>query len=247
MIRQKRLRIVGLILAAAILLAGVAAYLLYPHLPRTADLDRIHQTARPKLERQLSDRGFQLGQPIFVRIFKESSELEIWIRNADRFAHFKTYPICNYSGALGPKLKEGDRQSPEGFYFVGKDQLNPQSSYHLSFNLGFPNAYDRSHDRTGSYLMVHGNCVSVGCYAMTDEGIEEIYLMAEAALNNGQSFFRVQAFPFRMSEQNMQRHHQSDWIEFWRNLKEGYDFFEDHRTPPNVRVVGRRYHFEEDV
>ena len=244
---MKYLRIAGLLLIAASLLAGVAAYFLYPHLPRIADLAHVRQTAKPDLKRQLEDGGFQLGQPIFIRIFKESSELEIWVKNADRFAHFKTYPICNYSGALGPKLKEGDRQSPEGFYFVGKSQLNPQSSYHLSFNLGFPNAYDRAHDRTGSYLMVHGKCVSIGCYAMTDEGIEEIYLMAEAALDNGQPFFRVQAFPFRMTTQNMQRHAQSDWMGFWRNLKEGYDFFERHGTPPDVTVVDRRYHFDKDA
>lgn len=244
---MKHLRTAGLSLLAAILLVGAAVYFLYPHLPRTADLDHVRETAKPDLEQQLESRGFQLGQPIFVRIFKESRELEVWVKNSDRFAHFKTYPICNYSGALGPKLKEGDRQSPEGFYFVGKSQLNPQSSYHLSFNLGFPNAYDRAHDRTGSYLMVHGNCVSVGCYAMTDEGIEEIYLLAEAALNKGQPFFRVQAFPFRMTARNMQRHARSDWIGFWRNLQEGYDAFERHRIPPDVKVVGRKYHFESDA
>lgn len=241
---MKRIRTAGIVLAAVFLLTGAAAYFLYPYLPRTADLERVRHVTLPDLERQLEDQGFKFGQAIFIRIFKESRELEVWMRNADQFAHFKTYPICNYSGALGPKLKEGDRQSPEGFYFVGKDQLNPQSSYHLSFNLGFPNAYDRAHERTGSYLMVHGNCVSVGCYAMTDEGIEEIYLLAQAALDNGQPYFRVQALPFRMNTANMQRHAESAWIDFWRNLKEGHDLFERHRTPPDVQVIGKKYHFE---
>jgi len=153
---------------------------------------------------QLTDKGFALGDPVFMRIFKEEAELEVWMQKGDAFELFKTYPICNYSGDLGPKLREGDRQSPEGFYFVGKSALNPNSSYHLSFNLGYPNAYDRARNRTGSYLMVHGDCRSIGCYAMTDAGIEEIYGLGAAALNAGQAFFRAHAFPFRMTDARME-------------------------------------------
>jgi murein L,D-transpeptidase YafK len=188
--------------------------------------------------------NLRFGAPIFVRIFKESRQLELWIENADHFELFKTYDICTFSGHLGPKLRTGDLQSPEGFYFVTPGRMNPVSEFHLSFNLGYPNAYDRARDRTGSALMVHGDCVSIGCYAMTDAGIEEIYTLADAALRSGQPFFRVHVFPFRMTARNMQRHHNSKWREYWENLKEGYDFFERTGRPPNVEVQGDRYVFE---
>jgi murein L,D-transpeptidase YafK len=194
----------------------------------------------------LAARDFAMGQPVFMRIFKEEAELEVWMKNGDQFALFKTYPICNYSGDLGPKLREGDRQSPEGFYFVGKSALNPNSSYHLSCNLGFPNADDRAKDRTGSYLMVHGDCRSIGCYAMTDAGIEEIYGLGEAALDAGQPFFRVHAFPFRMTDARMARAIADRWYPFWRNLKQGYDAFEERFVPPDVTVNGGKYAFDHE-
>jgi murein L,D-transpeptidase YafK len=196
-----------------------------------------------EFQSQLAARDFAMGQPVFMRIFKEEAELEVWMKNGDQFALFKTYPICNFSGDLGPKLREGDRQSPEGFYFVGKSALNPNSSYHLSFNLGYPNAYDRAKDRTGSYLMVHGDCRSIGCYAMTDAGIEEIYGLGEAALNAGQPFFRVHAFPFRMTDARMARAVSDRWYPFWQNLKQGYDAFEEGYVPPNVSHENERYVF----
>lgn len=224
---------------------GIASQLAMSFLPSTADLTVVREETGPSLQRALSDKDFRLGDPVFIRIFKESSELEVWLRKTSGYALFKVYPICNYSGELGPKLKEGDRQSPEGFYFVGREQLNPNSSYHLSFNLGFPNTYERSLGRTGSFLMVHGNCVSIGCYAMTDAGIEEIYLIVEAALNAGQEQFQVQAFPFRMTEENVRRYPGSRWLDFWRNLKEGYDVFEATRVPPKVRAGDGVYEFSD--
>lgn len=201
----------------------------------------------PALVAQLEEKDLTLGRPIFLRIFKESDELEVWIEpesGAD-FVLFKTYPICAWSGDLGPKLKEGDRQSPEGFYYVPPDRMNPESRFHLSFDLGFPNDYDQHHDRTGSFLMVHGDCVSIGCYSMTDPAIEEIYTLAVAAFHNGQSFFRVHAFPFRMTDEHMDSlPEDGEWFEFWSNLKEGYDYFEFLHRPPNVTVVDGKYHFE---
>lgn len=178
-----------------------------------------------------------------MRIFKESEELEVWVQAGEVFKHFKTYEICNFSGHLGPKLKTGDHQSPEGFYTVAARQLNPHSRFHLSFNLGYPNAYDRAHQRTGDALMVHGNCVSIGCYAMTDNYIEEIYTLADAALRNGQSSFQVHAFPFRLTDTTLARHKTSQWFSFWQNLREGYDYFEKHKTPPKVTVNKKRYVF----
>lgn len=186
------------------------------------------------------------AEETFIRIFKAESELELWSRAPGEATYTltKTYPICSWSGRLGPKLREGDRQSPEGFYFVTKDRLNPNSQFHLSFDIGFPNAYDRAHNRTGSFLMVHGNCVSWGCYAMTDAGIEEIYGAVEDSFKAGQPIVRVHVFPFRMTEENMARHAGSNWVAFWANLQEGYDWFEASRVPPNTIVKDKVYVFE---
>jgi murein L,D-transpeptidase YafK len=190
----------------------------------------------------LGRKGMDQGSPVFVRIFKEESELEVWkARDDGRFYHFKTYPICNWSGDLGPKVEVGDRQAPEGFYRVNADQLNPNSQYYLAFNLGYPNAYDRSLRRTGHALMVHGKCKSAGCYAMTDALIEEIYGLAREALKGGQENFEVHAYPFRMTEANMARFGASPNYKFWRTLKQGYDFFEKYRLPPQIAVCERRY------
>ncbi|WP_206057278.1 murein L,D-transpeptidase family protein [Nitratireductor sp. XY-223] len=228
---------------AAVVIAGVSVYLLRSLIPGTADIEAVRANVTPGVEDQLSGKGLRFGAPIFIRIFKASSELELWVKDGDRFSLFKTYPICSYSGDLGPKLMEGDRQSPEGFYSVSAGQLNPNSSYHLSFNLGFPNLYDRAHGRTGSFLMVHGKCVSIGCYAMTDRGIEEIYLIAEAALNGGQDAFDVHVFPFRMTDDAFAEHAGSPWIGFWSNLREGHDLFEAEGLPPRTDVVDGRYAF----
>jgi len=186
------------------------------------------------------------AEDTFIRIFKAEAELELWSRaeGETQYSLAKTYPICAWSGALGPKLKEGDGQSPEGFYFVTKNRLNPNSQFHLSFNLGFPNAYDRAHGRSGSYLMVHGACASIGCYAMTDAGIEEIYGAVEASLEAGQPFVRVHVFPFRMTDANMTRYRTHKWARFWANLKTGYDAFERTKIPPNTLVRNKTYVFE---
>jgi murein L,D-transpeptidase YafK len=191
----------------------------------------------------LGKKGMKQDAPIFVRVFKEESELEVWkLRDDGHFHHFKTYPICNWSGELGPKLAQGDKQAPEGFYTVHKSQLNPNSQFHLAFNLGFPNSYDKAHGRTGSALMVHGKCRSAGCYAMTDALIEEIYALARDQFTEGQDAFRVHAFPFRMTAENMARHRTSKWYPFWLTLKEGYDYFETTRQLPPIAVCERRYH-----
>ncbi len=193
------------------------------------------------LEERLVFLSAKVGDPVFIRIFKEESLLEVWIRPGAEYQHLKDYYICAYSGYLGPKLQEGDRQSPEGFYKVKRYQLNPNSKYYLSFNLGFPNKYDRAHDRTGSFLMVHGNCVSDGCYAMTDEKIEEIYALVEGALQKGQRYVQVHAFPFRMTSAAMALYSENEWYDFWVNLKEGYDYFESEKLPPHVKVEEKQY------
>ena len=187
--------------------------------------------------------GARVGDPIFIRIFKKNSELEVWIKpkKSSRYKLLKIYGICKYSGGLGPKLMQGDKKSPEGFYSVNYSALNPHSNYHLSFNLGFPNLYDRYHGYTGSYLMVHGKCKSVGCYAMGDRNIDDIYMLVEKALLNGQLSVSVHIFPFRMTKINLARHKKSRWYKFWLNLKEGYDAFEKSHRVPTIEVVNGRY------
>ena len=197
---------------------------------------------KPALERDLDTLGLHYGAPVFMRIFKREKTLELWVQGDDlRFVLFRSYPVCAWSGELGPKQKQGDNQAPEGFYPVAASQLNPHSRYHLAFNLGYPNAYDRAHARTGDFLMVHGNCVSIGCYAMGDDAIEEIYSLAAAALRNGQDAFAVHAFPFRLDAAELEAEQHSPWHAFWSELKPAYDVFELTRRPPRIRVRDRRY------
>ncbi len=233
---------------ALLLLALMGAALFYAYnvaVPGKADLNEIRARVWPKLQNELDAFGLAPRGPLFIRIFKQEKELEIWgieIKSAT-YRKFKIYPICVYSGALGPKLREGDFQSPEGFYDVTKDRLNPHSDFHLSFNVGYPNAFDTAQGRTGSFIMVHGACVSIGCFAMTNEGIEEIYLLVESALGGGQASLPVHIFPFRMTDENMKAHEGDEWITFWKNLKEGYDLFETTGEPPKVETVGQSYSF----
>ena len=239
---MKKLAFIFLFVATLVIAAVSEAQVIPSSARSRAAISRV----KPKLQGELSGAGFNWGMPIFVRIFKKTKELEIWLKDRKNFSLFKTYKICTYGWrSLGPKIKQGDGRAPEGFYYVKPRQINPLSEFHLSFNLGYPNAYDRVHGRTGGALMVHGSCVSIGCYAMTDEVIEEIFTLADASLINGQRFFRVHIFPFRMTDKNMNKHKHSEWYKFWENLKEGYDFFEKNgHNPPNVKVKNRRYVFE---
>lgn len=189
-------------------------------------------------------KGMEKDAPVMARVFKEEGKLEIWKqKKSGRYDLIATYDICKWSGKLGPKFVEGDRQAPEGFYDVRPSQLNPQSNYHLAFNMGYPNAYDRAHGRTGSNLMVHGACSSSGCYSMTDAQVEEIYAFARDAFRGGQTEFQIQAFPFRMTPENMARYKDDPNYEFWTMLKEGYDHFEITKVPPKVDVCEKRYVF----
>jgi murein L,D-transpeptidase YafK len=196
----------------------------------------------PRTQALLAEKGMTEEQPVLIRIFKAESELEVWkARDDGRFYLFKTYPICSYSGGLGPKVEQGDRQAPEGFYLVSLNQMNPRSKYHLSFDVGFPNSYDKAYGRTGQNIMVHGDCTSAGCYAMTDAVVEEIFILVREALQAGQPAFQIQAYPFRMTAANLTAHKDDKWYDFWKNLKEGYDYFEISHMPPKVAVCEKRY------
>ncbi len=215
------------------------------------DPDSISPTGRsqaPISEKTLADieaKQMDKDSPILARIFKEEAEMEIWKKTrGGEFALLKTYPICRWSGDLGPKKKQGDRQAPEGFYTITPGQMNPASNYYLAFNTGFPNAYDRAWNYTGSDLMVHGDCSSRGCYAMTDEQIQEIYALARESFFGGQKSFQLEAFPFRMTALNMAKHRDNPNFAFWRMIKEGYDHFEATHQEPKVAVCEKRYVFD---
>ena len=213
-----------------------------PGLPSSERLEKIRLAKQEALASEMAEDGLQLGSPAFIRIFKAENTVETWVQDQEtgRYEPFKSYPICNYSGELGPKLQEGDFQSPEGFYEVGARQMNPWSSYHLSFNIGFPNAYDRTYRRTGSNLMIHGDCKSEGCYALTDPAIEEVYLLTEASIANGTDV-PIHIFPFRMTPRNMVENADNHWYPFWQNLQEGYNAFERTRVPPEIMVANGKY------
>lgn len=210
-------------------------------------LQDVRRRLLPKLHDELALKQLQLGQHAFVRIFKESSELELWLHDSSKqWKLFRIYPIACFSGVLGPKQREGDMQAPEGFYSVTKRLLNPASSYHLAFNIGYPNAYDLHHERTGSLIMIHGDQVSVGCFAMTDPVIEEIYFILSTALEKGQREVPVHCFPFRMTPARMKqaRDQNSPWLSFWDNLREGHDLFETSGKPPTAVLGQDKYSFQ---
>jgi murein L,D-transpeptidase YafK len=226
------------IIAALGLFAGLAAILL--------ELGRRHAPGplhTAPLAQRLAPGGFVPGQPVYLRLFKEERLLELWMERSGRFEKALSFPICAWSGTLGPKLKEGDGQSPEGFYLVSRRQLKPDSSFHRALNVGFPNAFDAAQGRTGSFLMIHGACVSIGCYAMTDAGIEDIYAAVEQALANGQEAVPVHIFPFRMTEQRLAATSAEPWHGFWQNLAEGDRLFHATGRPPRAYACGTRYGF----
>ena len=192
----------------------------------------------------MSQMGMAQNNPILIRAYKKEAEMEVWKRNSSgQYALLKTFPICRWSGQLGPKLKQGDRQAPEGFYTITPGQMNPNSAYYLSFDVGYPNAIDRAKGATGNYIMVHGTCSSAGCFAMTDASIAEVYALARDAFSGGQRAFQFQSYPFRMTARNMAKFRNDPNAGFWKNLKQGSDYFEALRDEPRVAACGTRYAF----
>ena len=231
-------------IAARLSAAVVAASLLSGCMMGLEDISKAPPVLSGKMIAQMRAKGMKPESPVLVRIFKQESELEVWkVNKSGQYALLKTYPMCRWSGKLGPKTKSGDRQAPEGFYHVSAGMLNPNSQYYVSFNLGYPNRLEKALGYTGEALMVHGACSSSGCYAMTDQGVGEIYAVVQKALSGGQQSFQVQAYPFRMTAENMAKHRGDPNMPFWRTLKEGYDAFAFSRKQPKVSVCGGRYVF----
>ncbi|MCJ2068723.1 murein L,D-transpeptidase [Methylobacterium sp. J-030] len=191
----------------------------------------------------MAQKGVTAAAPVLFRAYKKESEIEVWKKGPTGYVFIKAFPICRWSGQLGPKRRNGDRQTPEGFYTVPRRQMNPNSHYYLSFDVGYPNAYDRAHGGTGSAVMVHGICSSMGCFAMTNGTVGEIYAIAREALKGGQAAFQFQSYPFRMTAEAMARHRTDPNIAFWRELKAGSDRFEASREELQVSVVAGRYAF----
>jgi murein L,D-transpeptidase YafK len=237
---QLRVLATAVVLAAGLALAGCNSDEI-----SLANNAKANQPVPPKLVADMQSKDMDLQSPILVRLFKQEAELEVWKQDrSGQFALLKTYPICRWSGDLGPKVREGDRQAPEGFYSISPGQMNPQSAYYLSFNTGYPNAFDKALGRTGSQLMVHGDCSSRGCYAMTDEQIAEIYSLGRESFFGGQRAFQFQAYPFKMTPANMAKHRNNPNMPFWKMIKEGNDHFEVTRREPKVDFCENKYVFD---
>jgi murein L,D-transpeptidase YafK len=205
---------------------------------------RAYRPLPPEMLGLMQEKQTTKSAPILIRTFKKEAELEIWKMTSNgSYAHLKTYPMCRWSGQLGPKTREGDRQVPEGFYTITPGQMNPNSNYYLSFNVGYPNAYDKAHGYTGGMIMVHGDCSSAGCYSMTDEQIAEIYAIAREAFSGGQQAIQMQSMPFRMTAVNLAKHRLDPNMPFWKEIKTGADSFDVTKREPKVAVCGRRYVF----
>jgi murein L,D-transpeptidase YafK len=229
----------AMVVVATLALAGCGGIM-----PKSSSL-RAQQSLKSATLTKLKDMGSSAGQAMMIRIFKQTNEFEVWKRTtAGTYKLFKTYDICAYSGTLGPKVKEGDRQAPEGFYNITPGLMNPHSNYYLSFNTGFPNKFDRAWNRTGSELMVHGDCSSRGCYSMTDEAIAEIYALVRESHAAGNPVVQLQIYPFRPTPQKLALYSTNPNLAFWQNIKEGYDRFELAKVPPAWDVCEKKYVFD---
>ena len=235
-----RANVIGIIIAGLVLSGCVTS---------TLELDGRGNVPIPqKTIAKMRDMGMRPADPVLVRIFKQESELEVWKRDSTgKYALMKSYPMCRWSGGLGPKKFEGDRQAPEGFYSVNSGRLNPNSQYYLSFDLGYPNSLERAKGYTGSALMVHGACSSSGCFAISDNYVAEVYAVVRDALRGGQQAFQVQSFPFRMTPENLAAHNSNPNFDFWMDLKAGYDRFEVLRQPPRFQFCEGRYRFGDPI
>jgi murein L,D-transpeptidase YafK len=226
------------------LACGGAALLAGCEEPGSAGSYRAYAPIPPETLQLMTDKGTVKDAPMLIRAYKKEAEFEVWKRKADgTYVHLKTYPMCRWSGQLGPKKTEGDRQVPEGFYTITPGQMNPNSHYYLSFNVGYPNAYDRANGRGGGSIMVHGICSSAGCFSMTDKQIEEIYAIARESFAGGQRAIQMQSYPFRMTAENLAKLRLDPNMPFWKELKKGADYFELTRTETPVGVCNKHYVF----
>ncbi len=215
--------------------------------PSTPRSRAIVEAAGARLEPELRKQGLKCGDPVVLRLFKEEKELEIWMKpsSSPLYTLFKVHRVAASAGRPGPKLREGDGQAPEGFYEVSAEGLRPGTRHHLGLDFGYPNALDRRLGRTGDEMMIHAGATAAGAYALSPQGMEEVYALADAALRAGEKTVGVHLFPFRLTDKRMDQvvEARGRWTEGWVNLKEGYDFFENVRRPPSLEIEGGRYVF----
>jgi len=216
-------------------------HILSQTIPSSARSRKAVENVMPELQERFNQLNLTMGSPVYLRIFKLPDELEVWIKKDSVYQHFKTYEICNYSGGLATKHREGDNKSPVGFYSIKPLQLNPYSSFHLSFNIGYPNRLERSLGYTGSAIMVHGSCVSAGCYAMTNANIEEIWTIMVKAFENGQEAIPLRIFPFRLTDENLSERQSHPDYDLWKDMQPAFSYFENNKLPPVIEVRDQRY------
>jgi murein L,D-transpeptidase YafK len=208
-------------------------------------VDAAFEAQYDALAAQFEERGLPFPpHAIFLRVIKRDRALEVWAQPASEapFEWVRNIDVCYYSGTLGPKRREGDRQHPEGFYTI--DRFNPRSRYHLSLRISYPNRSDRilgDPDTPGGDIFIHGGCGSTGCLAVTDAGIEPLYVLAVLARSGGQRHIPIHIFPIRFSDED-----DLAWLrevtddpglwEFWTSLRPGFDYFEQHRRLPRVEI-----------
>jgi murein L,D-transpeptidase YafK len=214
------------------------------YIPDSPLAQRVREKVSPKLKTELEAKRLKMNSPIYLRIFKEENQLEVWVRSGEKYSFFKSYNVCFFSGGLGTKTHDGDGKSPEGFYTITPLQLNPVSNYYLALNIGYPNKMETMRGYTGSAIMIHGHCVSIGCYAMTNDCIEEIYTMVYLAFKGGQQKINLDIFPFRMNDTHMGQYSSSSYIAFWQTLKQGYDLFNQKFVPTDPEIENNNYVFK---
>jgi murein L,D-transpeptidase YafK len=221
---------------------------------------RVRTAAKEKngiLQERFAKEGLKYPpRDILLRAFKSEGLLELWVANEEKkeYSLEHTYKICISSGTLGPKRRFGDVQVPEGFYTL--DWFNPQSNFYLSLHINYPNASDRvlsSHQNPGGDIFLHGNCASIGCIPITDDGIKEVYWLAVLAKTEGQREIPIEVFPSLLTDDGFhvlatKNSNRPDLVAFWANLKQGFDYFEKHHRPPRVRVRGDgNYEFVDEI
>ncbi len=195
------------------------------------------------LAAEFAAKDLKLGSPVFIRIYKNTSRMELWVQQGARYALFKTYGICRWAGGLGPKMHEGDNQSPEGLYHISSEDLIVNPRWHRAMNINYPNRFDVMNGRGGSGILIHGKCASVGCFAIQDANVEEVYDAVRAALHNGQARIPVLALPFSFAKYAPAVEDTAKMNDFWSDLRRADILFDRDRLPPTAYVCDGRYYF----
>ncbi|MFN7498961.1 MAG: hypothetical protein ACK5SF_16325 [Hyphomonadaceae bacterium] len=206
--------------------------------------DAIERT-RQRLAFAYSDLGLTLGAPVYFRLIREQDRLEVWVKaSSGSYSRLRNFKICSKDGALGPRQGASTGQ-PEGFYTLTAAQMRPQGVGYLGINLNWPNAYDRGRGWRGAPSLLQAGCASGRHYGLTDQDMEEVYTIAYSALVNGQAAIPFHIFPFQMTSFRMLQVGQGPKASFWRDLEPAWRAFERTKTPPQIRVQGRRYRISE--